>query len=115
CPSLNDLDRINHAEFGGVTEFMKTLLRNHYESCGFIVCKLRVGKDVKYHPLAYSHQITENCKLFAPTRHYHGNHDGEAKEEIESDWYHEIYSWNTLEKTNIRMRRESFKDYLGKK
>jgi len=39
---------------------------------GFIICKIKEGKE-HYHPLAYSHSIMENKKLFIPTKHYHGH------------------------------------------
>lgn len=128
CHSYQDLDRINPTEFGIVQNHIKKILTKYYERCGFIVCKLRPGRKVDYHPLAYSHQIMSNSKLFVPTRHQH-NHgkDGGSmfgrfaqisqgpgfgmagamsninespenfQEEDESDWDHEIYSFNTTE------------------
>ena len=58
---------------------------------GYIVCKLQEGREQKYYPFGYSHQMYRNNLLFLPTRHYHANQG----EENVIHYDHDRYSINT--------------------
>lgn len=68
--SLDDLKRVNTNVFV-LSKGLDEILKKHYSNSifGFIICKLAEGNE-KYHPFAYSHEITQE-KVFIPTRHYH--------------------------------------------
>lgn len=89
-PSYDDFDRLSQAHFNVESKVVANILKKHYPTFGFIVCRLRKDKDEKYHPIAYSHQIYKPNIMFIPTRHHH-----DAEEETHSDYDHQIYSINT--------------------
>jgi len=60
-----------------------------YTSFGFVVFKLRPGKHVNVHPLAFSFQTRDPSTLFFPTVHIH---DGTVHEEAAFD--HIFYTQN---------------------
>lgn len=91
-PHISQIDNINPTEFAKVRPFIKSILQKHYPNFGFIICKLRPGKETDYHPLAYSHSIHNN-KLFVPTRHQH-NHSHEPTNN------NEIFSWKNGPQTD---------------
>lgn len=99
-PTHKDLDRINPLIFGIVQPNIKSLLNEKYSNLsapfGYIICKLRSGQAIKYHPFAYRHKMTQNKTgnkiLFIPTRHEHGHDHSKFNE---ADWDHAIYSINT--------------------
>jgi hypothetical protein len=94
--NVSELNDVNPDEFGPIDDFIKHVMSKYYsDNWGFIVCKLRSGSKVKYHPFGYSHQMMNNGKLFVPTRHQHNHQHGENSEESFSDWDHSIYSFNT--------------------
>lgn len=68
--SLQDLQRVDSSVFE-LSKGLEEMLKKYYSNqvFGFIICKLVNGKE-KYHPFAYSHNIS-NEKIFIPTRHYH--------------------------------------------
>jgi len=122
-PTHADLGRINVEVFGTVQGNIKDLLGKQYEDLpvpfGYIICKLRAGQAVKYHPFAYRHKMAVDKEgkkvLFVPTRHEHGHaktmgvmnpivpssvngiHDPN-----EADWDHAIYSINSDMKAGNR-------------
>lgn len=90
-PSLTDFVRLDTNKLGGgrPKENVIKLLKDEYgtqkHEFSFIVCCLK-SSDSEYHPIAYTHPMLPNSKLFVPTKHYHGdNHDRNP------DWDHEIY------------------------
>lgn len=118
-----DLDRLNSQVFGKIEDHIKFILKKYYLSFGFVVCRLKSGNRYAYHPIAYSHKMLNNNKLFVPTRHQHNqdshstswvsslsnyypfpnvfstnSHNQIHDEEFEADWDHEIYSFNTNKK-----------------
>ncbi len=110
-PTHADLGRINSEVFGTVQENIKVLLAENYEGLpapfGYIICKLKSGSAVKYHPFAYRHKMASNKAgkkvLFVPTRHEHGSQGNimnpiippDVPDDHEADWDHVIYSINT--------------------
>jgi len=68
--SIDELKRVNANVFV-LSKGLDEILKKHYSNpiFGFIICKLSEGNE-KYHPFAYSHEITQE-KVFIPTRHYH--------------------------------------------
>lgn len=68
--SLEELKRVNTNVFV-LSKGLDEILKKHYSNSifGFIICKLAEGNE-KYHPFAYSHEISQE-KVFIPTRHYH--------------------------------------------
>lgn len=89
-PSHRDFHRLDRNYFQ-LNATVGQLLEKYYDNTfGFIVCKLREGREEKYHPLAYSHQMYQPERMFVPTRHHHS-----SQEETLSHYDHNIYSINT--------------------
>ena len=84
--SFNRLDKNVFELSSNVAELLKGKYSNKF---GYLVCKLSTG-NLDYQPLAYSHQLLENGKMFVPTLHYHGHEEADGK----ADWDHVIYSIN---------------------
>lgn len=85
-PSLDKFDYLQHDIFELDKGFQSLLKRDYNQGYAFVVCKLRNGE--KFHPIAYSHPMTPDGKLFIPTKHYHN------KSESGADWDHSIYILN---------------------
>lgn len=71
APSVEDLDRVDPAVFTLSAETRQTLTPNYGTGFVFVVAALR--ESGKFHPLAYTHPVMEDGRLFIPTRHEHGN------------------------------------------
>lgn len=105
-PNIPQLSKVDPNQFGRIQDHIKNILNKHYFGYGFIICKLIPGKETEYHPLAYSHKLL-NDMLFVPTRHQHNHTSAHSSsyhhtigEEHESDWDHDIYSFNTAMSAN---------------
>ena len=70
-PSLSDLKRIDVNVFTLPADIEQVLQRHYTEGFGFVVCTFQKG-ETKGHPIAYTHSLTNDGKLFIPTRHEHG-------------------------------------------
>jgi hypothetical protein len=86
--TLNDLDRLNPEVFTLSPAAKQALGPNYSRINGpkhvFIVATLR--ESGKFHPLAYTHPNPADGRLFVPTRHEHGDGEGET-----ASWDHHIY------------------------
>jgi hypothetical protein len=72
------------------------LLAKYYSNgFAFLLCKLKNGKEFKYHPLAYVHKVQDQT-LFIPTKHLHIHRQGEDYEKNYEYWDHHIYVYNYL-------------------
>lgn len=102
--SLDDIKMIDPLVFQ-VSDRCEKLLTETYGNLnfGFLICKLNDISHQLYHPLAYSHKILPNNKLFIPTKYhcesrlsnntYYGNL-------MNDNWSHEIYLYNGTGKNN---------------
>ena len=96
--TMTDFDNLDPNYFKKPDQTLLNILKEHYKSFGFIICKLKSG-DHNYHPIAYTHDIVGG-KVLVPTRHYHPNGSifnssmfGKNPND-EDDWDHDIYVWN---------------------
>ncbi len=72
------------------------LLSKYYlNQFAFLLCKLKNGKEFKYHPLAYIHKVKDQ-NLFIPTKHLHIHRQGDEYEKNYEHWDHHIYVYNYL-------------------
>lgn len=72
------------------------LLSKYYNNnFAFLLCKLKSGKEYKYHPLAYIHRVRDQ-RLFIPTKHLHIHRQGDEYEKNYEHWDHYIYIYNYL-------------------
>lgn len=95
--TIEDLHRLNSSVFQ-LPPDIDTFFAKHYtREFGYLCCVLKPGEKT-YEPLAYSHRLHSNGKLFVPTLHYH-NHRGHVKTN-DADWDHFIYSAGTLDLAN---------------
>jgi hypothetical protein len=116
-PTHEDLLRINPSVFGTVNEHIRNILFFHYQNLpipfGYIICKLKSGTQIKYHPFAYTHNLPKNHlntpSLFVPTRHEHGHGNSDH-----ADWDHCIFSLNTTPNSGNR-EIEDYHNYLKTK
>ena len=83
-PSLADFARVDSSVFELDHDVSQVLEKHYGPEFAYLVCKLRASK--KYHPVAYTHPMPTDGKLFVPTLHYHQGHS-----EAAPDWDHEIY------------------------
>lgn len=92
-PNINKLENININEFF-IEKDLRTLLTKSYNECGwgFIVYKLYKKGFEDYHPIAYSHDISNN-KAFIPTKRYSAIRNKE-------DFPHDIYLININSEKN---------------
>jgi len=78
-PSLSDFERVEASLLSNrPSPAVMKLLTTHYEErrFSFLVCKIAAGRDAQYHPLAYTHPVNIDGKMFVPTLHYHGEEPG---------------------------------------
>lgn len=101
APTLADLSRLDTRIFDVPTD-LDAFFRKHYSSeFGYLCCVLKEGSKT-YEPLAYSHRLHSNGRLFVPTLHFH-NHYGRVDTD-HADWDHLIYSAETLQEANYKYR-----------
>ncbi len=97
--NIDDFSRIN-PDYFIVNPDVVEIFKNEYpKEFGYIVCKLKNGKQINYEPLAYSHLLYEKNKVLIPTLHFHPSNDGynsAKKEKLADDWSHDIYIMNCL-------------------
>ena len=98
-PSLTHLYRLQFNVFNLTPDVGKVLKQNYPKGFGFVVCI--IDKTGEFHPLAYTHSLLNNAKLFIPTRHLHSH----SSKEI--DWDHEIYMFNS--RINLNRDRSQIK------
>lgn len=95
--TLDDLDRLNPEVFTLSDDAKQALGPNYSRLNGpkhvFIVAVLR--ESGKFHPLAYTHPIAADGKLFVPTRHEHGHNHSEDPHGGRADWDHHIFHTQT--------------------
>jgi hypothetical protein len=109
--NVEDLDRINPAVFRLTEKTLETLVINYWDGHSFVVAQLR--ESGKFHPLAYTHPIAPDGKVFIPTRHEHGErHD-------KPYWDHHIYfqqrgSYEQLPSSKERTEERSDKAQFGR-
>ena len=109
-PTIDDFNRIDSNYFT-INNNVLEIFKNEYPpDFGYIVCKLKIGVQVDYEPLAYSHILYEKNKVFIPTLHYHPYIDNIIKEEITADWSHDIYIMNCLASENNKKLYNEMKD-----
>ena len=86
-PTINDFDRLDERfRFAsGTLDAMKRL----YGDYSFAVFKLKPGRDVKVHPMAFAFDARDPKKIFFPTVHVH---DGEwhASEHFDHTLYAQV-------------------------
>lgn len=113
--NFDELKLVDKSVFEMDSGCFHTLEKYSMPIFGFIICQLKSGNH-KYHPLAYSHDIT-NGQIFVPTKHYHGH----VEEKVTDDWDHEIYFYNINKPSipnnfmfNFNQYKWSGNDYIEK-
>ncbi len=104
---INNFNNINRK----VIELLSKYYSNQY---AFLLCKLKNGKEFKYHPLAYIHKVKDQ-NLFIPTKHLHIHRQGDEYEKKYEHWDHHIYIYNYL--GNLCFRNQvliGFKDEMNR-
>ena len=102
-PDIESFDQLDKNVFQ-LNSDVANLLKGKYSSdFGYLVCKLSTDGLVEYRPLAYSHTIMNNFKMFVPTLHYHGHEEKDGK----ADWDHVIYSINNKANDQDRYSEKS--------
>lgn len=91
CKSLQAI--VNN--FSVSSKVIELLAKYYFTGFSFLLCKLKSGKEFKYHPLAYVHKIKDQS-LFIPTKHLHIHRQGEDYEKNYEYWDHHIYVYNYL-------------------
>lgn len=81
--NIEDLNRIDPSVFRLTEATLETLVMNYRDGHSFVVAQLR--ESGKYHPLAYTHPVAPDGKVFIPTRHEHGERHAKPY------WDHHIY------------------------
>jgi hypothetical protein len=89
CKTLQSI--INN--FSVNAKVMGLLGKYYANGFAFLLCKLKSGKEFKYHPLAYVHKIRHQ-DIFIPTKHLHIHRQGEDYEKNYEYWDHHIYVYN---------------------
>lgn len=74
---------------------IQLLAKYYHKQFAFLLCKLKNGKEYKYHPLAYIHHVRDQT-LFVPTKHLHIHRQGDEYEKNYEHWDHHIYVYNYL-------------------
>jgi hypothetical protein len=91
CPNLSTI-----VENFDINSVVISLLNKYYSNkFTFLLCKLKNGKEYKYHPLGYVHK-NQNQNLFIPTKHLHIHQKGDLYEKDYEHWDHHIYVYNYL-------------------
>lgn len=93
---------------------IELLGRYYFNGFAFLLCKLKNGKEFKYHPLSYIHKVKDQ-NLFIPTKHLHIHHQGEEYEKNYEHWDHHIYVYNYL--GNLGFKNQvlvEFKDEINR-
>ena len=95
-------------------EVIELLDKYYAYQFAFLLCKLKNGKEYKYHPLAYVHNIRDQT-LFIPTKHLHIHYQGDKYEKNYEHWDHHIYVYNYL--GNLHFKNQiliGFKDEINR-
>jgi hypothetical protein len=96
-PYLHQVD----ASVFKVSKSLGRVLAEHYATdFGFLICKLTTSGE--QHPIAYTHPVANDGRLFVPTRHEHGHthaagSGSAADDDGHADWDHFIYSNRTTD------------------
>jgi hypothetical protein len=110
CKSLQAI--VNN--FSVSPKVIELLAKYYFTGFSFLLCKLKSGKEFKYHPLAYVHKIKDQS-LFIPTKHLHIHRQGEDYEKNYEYWDHHIYVYNYL--SNLGFKNQvlvGFKDEVNR-
>lgn len=108
-PSLRDFDRLS--DIFKVSENVSEILESNYSN-GFSFVVAMLNKTGSFQPLAYTHEMPRDLKMFVPTRHEHGD-----DEEGLPDWDHTIYINSFADPTHhIKQEIDSvvFRDFREK-
>jgi hypothetical protein len=93
---------------------IELITKYYFNNYGFLLCKLKNGKEFKYHPLAYIHKVNDK-NLFIPTKHLHIHKQDENYEKKYEHWDHNIYVYNYL--GNLSFKNQvlvGFKDEINR-
>lgn len=71
APTLDDLKRIDTSVFTLPADIEQVLRQHYANGFGFVVCMFQQG-ETKGHPIAYTHALLPDGRIFIPTRHEHG-------------------------------------------
>jgi len=86
----DDVMRLDPKVFGEPVGMKEVLERNYPQDFAFLLCLFKRDAAAKeFHPIVYSHPISQDGNFFIPTRHYHGK--GKPNEDFVDDWDHNIY------------------------
>jgi hypothetical protein len=87
-----DLGRIDETVFK-VAPNIEEILRKHYEKgFGFVICCFDPTKKIEPHPIGYISDLEESGSVFIPTRHEHGDEEGN---DHLAHFDHKIFSVNS--------------------